>query len=296
MGEQLQREGRSLDHPAVGPPVADLGRPLLPEGRGVVELARALVAVHRMDVVVVVAQHDPTLFPLLHAEAGGGGGLLDHPLKGLGTRQGEDLVGAVGGEESGPEQLEPGGPRAVLEPGHEDHAHQDPPAGAAQPAVDLGMRAGRTAVLGYRHEIGQGDDSVVGGAERGLEDVGAGQIPLGGGPPPLRVDRPGSTPLGVEQGREDASAVEARQAAPVDRAIETDQGGRAHVANEAVGGNRLLASGAGAPSGSFGRRLILDVGHRPSISRVRRILHRQPYRSSFQHPFTETSCARRCSS
>ena len=56
-----------------------------------------------------------------------------------------------------------------------------------------------------------------GGAKGRLEDVGAREVALGGGPLALRADRPGAAPLRVEQRGEDAAAVEPGQAAPVDR-------------------------------------------------------------------------------
>jgi hypothetical protein len=39
----------------------------------------------------------------------------------------------------------------------------------------------------------------------------------------------------IEQPGKDTAAVEPGQAAPIDRPVETDQGGRAHIAYETVG-------------------------------------------------------------
>ena len=160
VGQQLERQRRALDHAAERPAVAHARRPARPERGGDVELARALVAVDRVDVVVVVAEDHPALLALLQREAGGGGGLLDDPLERLGAGEREDLIGAVGGEQAVPQQLEPGGAGPVLEAGHEDHLHRHPAAGAADLAVDLRMGAGRAAVLVHRHEVGQDDDAV----------------------------------------------------------------------------------------------------------------------------------------
>lgn len=215
-----------------------------------------------MDVVVVIAQYQPALLTLLQLEMRCGDRLLHHPVERLGAGEREDLVGTVGSEESGAEQLEPGGAGPVFEPGHEHHVHRGPSPGAAQPPMDLGMRSRGTPVLGNRHEVGDGDGAVV-RLEGGLEDIGPRQVALGGGPPALGMDRPGPAPLRIEQRGEHTAAIKTGETAPVDGAVQANQSGRPHVADHSVVGDRLLlANGAGAPAGGFGRRLGLDVGHR----------------------------------
>src|SRR4051812_13894894 len=114
------------------------------------------------------------------------------------------------------------------------------------------MGTGGTAILRHRHEVSQSDDCFICGAKGGLEDIGPREIALGRAPPSFGMDSPGSTALGIEERGKDAATVEARQAAPVDRAIDANEGCRTHIADEAVRGNRLLASGAGAPGGRIG--------------------------------------------
>src|SRR3954466_4677985 len=110
-----------------------------------------------MDVVIVVTQDHPAFFTLLQLEAGTGGRLLDLPLERLSAGEGEHLVGTVGSEKPRPEQLQPGGPRAVLKAGHENHAHGYPATAAAHSAVDLRMLTRGAAVFGHRHEVGETD-------------------------------------------------------------------------------------------------------------------------------------------
>ena len=259
----LRHERRALDHAAERSAVPDASRPTGPEGRRDVELALAFVAVHRVDVVVVVAQHHPALLALLGGEASGRGGLLDEPLERLGAREREDLVGAVGGEEPVPKQLEPRGPGPVLEARHEGHLHRHPATGATDLPVDLRVRAGRTAVLVDRHEVGQDDDPAR-GAERGLEDVGAREVPLGGGPLHRGPDRPGAAALLVQDGGEDATAVEPWEATPVDRAVQSDQRRGPHVTDQPV-----VTQGRGRRRPAIrrvGRRIELEVRHRPKYN------------------------------
>src|SRR3954466_391053 len=148
MSEKLQGQCRALYHAPVRAAIANLGGPSLPEGGSIVQLSRTLVAIHRVDVVIVVAQDHPALFALLQLKAGGRGGLLDLPLERLCAREGEHLVGPVGGEESRSELLQAGGPRSVLETRHEGHAHSHSAAAAAHSAVDLRMLARRAAIFG----------------------------------------------------------------------------------------------------------------------------------------------------
>ena len=151
----------------------------------------------------------------------------------------------------------------------------DPAPGAAKPPVDLGMLARGLAVLGHRHEIGDCHHAVVVGTERRLEDVGAREVALGGGPLPSGPDGPGSRP--APESSSEAKTLplskRGRQHQSM-RTVETHQRGRAHVADEAIGGNRLLPSGAGAPSGGIGRRQEAGRRSSPNYKPARRILHR----------------------
>src|SRR5918995_5645562 len=98
MGQQLQGQCRTLDHSPERSLIADPGRPLLPERGRDVELAGALVAIDRMDVVIIVPQYQPALFAFFDIEVSRSGGLLDHPIERLGTGEREYLVGAVSRE------------------------------------------------------------------------------------------------------------------------------------------------------------------------------------------------------
>ena len=191
--------------------------------------------------------------------------MLDDPVQRPGARERQDLVGAVGGEETVPQQLEPGGAGAVLEAGHEDHLHRHAAAGAADLAMDLGWGPeGRPSSSTGMKSVRATTPS--GGPKGGLQDVGAWQIALRRGPLALGPDRPGAAALRIEDGGEDAAAVEARQAAPVDRPVEPDERGGAHVADEAVLGERERC-GPGRPAlGRRRRRDRLEVRHRPSIT------------------------------
>src|SRR5918994_7839164 len=141
MSQQLQRQGRTLDHSPEWSLIANPRRPLLPERGGDIELAAALVAVDRMDVVIVVAQYQPALLAFFDVEVSRSGGLLDHPVEGLGTGQCEYLVGTVSREQTGTQQLESSGPRPVLEARHEGHAHPDAASRAAKSPVYFGVLA-----------------------------------------------------------------------------------------------------------------------------------------------------------
>src|SRR4051794_35347220 len=157
-----------------------------------------------MDVVVIIPEDHPTLLSLLQLEAGGGCGLLDRPDERLAAGEGEYLVGTVGGEQPGTQQLETSGPGAVLEPRHERHLHGDFAAGAAKFPVDLRMGAGRTAIFGDRHEIGDADRTGI-SLEGSFQYVGAREVSLARRPAPFRTDRPGAAALGIEQRGKDAA-------------------------------------------------------------------------------------------
>src|SRR4051794_23135039 len=147
------------------------------------------------------------------------------------------------------------------------------------------MLSRRAAIFGHRHEVGETDDPALSGAERGLQNVGARKVALGGGPPAFGVNRPGAAAFGVEQRGKYTAAVEPGETTPVDCSVQSDQGRRSHVANQPIVGDWTVANRARAPAGGIGRRLRLDVSHRPSISRGSRILHRRCESSTLKHLF-----------
>ena len=199
MGEQLEGQGGATNHRAVGAPIAHGRAPALPVARRDVELARALVAVHRMDVVIVVTEHQPARVSALEREARDGdrGGPGDRPVERPRAGERQHLIGPVGREEPRAELFQPGRPRAVLEPGREDHLHRHRSAYPAHVPVDLGMRTGGAAVLVHRHEVGDGHHAAR-RPEGGLEDVGEREVTLGGGPRHGGPHRPGAAPLGIQ--------------------------------------------------------------------------------------------------
>ena len=79
-------------------------------------------------------------------------------------------------------------------------------------------------------------------------------------------DRPGAAPLRVQDGGEDAAAVEPREAAPVDRAVQPDQRRGAHVADQPVVGLERRAGRRRPAIRRVGRRIELEVRHRPKYN------------------------------
>ena len=243
MGEELERERRTLHLGPVGAVVAELGGPDAPERGGDLELVRAVVAVHRVHVIVIVAEHQPALLALHEDEARRGGALLDLPVEGTGAGEREHLVAPVGGEEAGPQLLQAGGAGRIREARHEAHGERDHPAGAADLAVDFGMLARGPPVDVHRHEVDHLHLALVGAKGR-LQHVGAGEISLPRGKRLRGRNAPGAAPVRVEDGGKHAAAVEPGQATPVDGAGVAHQRGGAHVADQAV-----VADGGGQSRG-----------------------------------------------
>src|SRR5689334_15399805 len=208
-----------------------------------------------MNVVVVVAQHHPALLALLQLKLRRGDGLLEGPHERFAAGESQHLIGSVGRKQTCPEQLQTGGSGAVLESRHERHPHGNLPPSAPESPVNFGVGTGGSTVFSQRHEISQAHGSALGGLKRGLQDIGAGEVSLSGGPPAFRGNRPAATALRVEQGGKDAATVESRETTPVDGSIQPDECCRPHVTDQTVVGYRLLAYGAGAPTGGIGRRL-----------------------------------------
>src|SRR5215813_12366696 len=65
--------------------------------------------------------------------------------------------------------------------------------------------------------------------------------------------------VGVEDGPEHAGRVEARQAEPIDRPVQADQGGAVHVADDAVVLDRLVAHRLRLPLPAANRGAAIDV-------------------------------------
>ena len=119
------------------------------------------------------------------------------------------------------------------------HLQRQPAADHPHPADELGVRPGPGP---DRHVVLDLGDAV-GVQEAGDQDVGFRPVVLllaqlagrGRGdpePPPL---------VGVEDRPEHAGRVEARQAQPIDRPVQADQGGAVHVPDDAVVLDRLVA-------------------------------------------------------
>src|SRR6478736_5198716 len=170
----------------------------------------------RADVIVIIPEHHPPLFPFLQFEAGGGSRLLYGPDERFRTGKGQDLVGAISSKEPGPKQLEPCRAGPILEARHECHLHRDLAAAAPELPMNFGVRPRGTAVLGHRHEVSETDGAAFSRLKRGLQDVGSRKVALARGPFAFRRDGPGSTTLRIEQRGKNAGAIKARQTAPID--------------------------------------------------------------------------------
>src|SRR5262245_19016188 len=105
------------------------------------------------------------------------------------------------------------------------------------------MPARRLTVESHRHEIHYSDFSVL-GTECGFENVGGRQVALSRGVGFVGLDHPTATPLGIENRREDARAIEAWQATPIHPTMEPDQRSGAQVADQAMAGDGWLVGHA----------------------------------------------------
>ena len=126
------------------------------------------------------------------------------------------------------------------------HLQRQPAADHPHPADELGVGPGAGP---DRHVVLDLGDAV-GVQEAGDQDVGVRPVVLllaqlagrGRGdpePPPL---------VGVEDRPEHAGRVEPRQAEPIDRPVQADQGGAVHVPDDAVVLDRLVAHRPGPSS------------------------------------------------
>ncbi len=135
---------------------------------------------------------------------------------------------------------------SVVGGGHDVVRHGDPACEAvdqphqAWPAVlvAVGVRA-----LYDRHEVGDGDHAGV-GSEGGLQDVAAVAIALGHAVGRPRREPPVAALARVEDAAEQRAVVEAREAQPIDAAVDPDERRAAAVSDEAVGADGEIALAA----------------------------------------------------
>jgi hypothetical protein len=127
-------------------------------------------------------------------------------------------------------ELQPRDGQAVVEAGGELDGDLDLAGLAADQPQQLVVAAGLGGVPGGRtaadgQAVDHGDDAA-GGGKAGLKDVGGGQVAAaeGGGLGGGDAEMPAVGP--VEQAGEHRPGVEAVKAAPVDRGVPGDQGGR----------------------------------------------------------------------
>ncbi len=241
VGQELERQGRAVDHLAPAARVGAFREPAAPVLDGLEEELLFLragdgEAASGPRPYLPEHEHGHLVFP--QGEVGDGavavapqgyvGSQSQAELRGVeaGARGGDlDLVGVAGVVES----------RGTLRP--ECHAatnHLDAP-----DQLTLTAARGRPC----RHVVRDLADAVR-GEEPGEEDVGVGPIellvadPIGG-----RGDAEPTTLLIVEDGREDARGIEARETEPVYRAVHPDQGRCPQVPDDTVVLYRLVRHG-----------------------------------------------------
>ena len=239
VGEQLQRQGRAQDHLAPPAPVGAAGRPPLPVVDRLAEPVLGLLG-PGAPAGVGVRGDDPQDERGALALAEGERGHRPAAVGPEGDRSGQPQ-GQARAVEAGAVLAHRGGvPRpGVVERRAALHLQRQPAADHPHPADELGVRPGPGP---DRHVVLDLGDAV-GVQEAGDQDVGVRPVVLllaqlagrGRGdpePPPL---------VGVEDRPEHAGRVEARQAQPIDRPVQADQGGAVHVPDDAVVLDRLVA-------------------------------------------------------
>jgi hypothetical protein len=192
-----------------------------------------------VNVVVVVAQHQPVSIALLDGQQRHRPPVADVPLEWRGSGERGDLFSAIGGEEAMSQLFDPGFAGRVVEPRHEVDSQSYLAAGTRHLTVQLRVPAGRLPVEPDRHEIHDSNLAVL-GAEGGFENIGGRQVALSRGVSFVGLDHPAAAVVGIENRREDARAIEPWEAAPVHPTMQPNQRGGAQVSDQSVTGNGWL--------------------------------------------------------
>ncbi len=239
VGEQLQRQCRAQDHLAPPAPIGAVGYPPLPVINRSAEPVLGLRGPGTPSGVVIGgddAQDERGAFALAEGERG------HRPVAVApeGDRSGQPQ-GQAGTVEAGAVRAHCSG---VARPGVVErraalHLQRQPAADHPDPADELGVRPGAGP---HRHVVLDLGDAI-GMQEAGDKDVGFRPVVLlvaqlaGRG----RGDPEAPPFVGVEDRPKHAGRVEARQAEPIDRPVQADQGGAVHVADDTVVLDRLVA-------------------------------------------------------
>ncbi len=102
----------------------------------------------------------------------------------------------------------------------------------------VGVDAGSKAEIAFKHARGPIPAFV-----QGFEDSRPIDVPQRGArPPAFGRDLPMTAARAVEEATEHRSAVEARRAEPIDRAVTAHQRGSATISDQPVGGQRLVCA------------------------------------------------------
>ncbi len=232
-GQQLQRQGRAVDHFAPAPTVVRLGDPATPELQRV---GQRQVGTAAVDAFIVLAAEDKFgAFFLSQGKARHGSVVFELQWMAAGQTQARLAVGA---EAHGAVIEGGGGWRACVVMAH----------GAAQ--VDVGLAADHAypadqqrQVIGFFADGQQVRDFHHGfiAEPAGLQHVGVGQVDLlAAGVGQIRGELEDTGIGGVEQRAKDRGAVEFRPAEKIDAAFIVNQRRAAHVADDAVGVNGAL--------------------------------------------------------
>ncbi len=221
IGEGLEGDQRSHHGVAPGPYLRTAAGPLAPgsvrvgESRGGVRRGRG------RKVGWIPAQDERHALAGPDRELRGRG----EALAGSGDRRAKrHSIGARDGREHAVEPANPGHGLAVVEADDELHAHRNAAAQALDDPDDM------RRLVSDRQEV-RDAGGAFGGFPLGLEDqrfvaIPAPRRPLGA----LRREEPAPVAGVAEQPREARAGVEPRQAQPVDRAVQPDQGGGVRVA------------------------------------------------------------------
>ena len=137
--------------------------------------------------------------------------------------------------------------------------------------ADLIRLYGRVLIMMHGHEVGETRASVRRG-ECGFEHIGAGDVAAAGGVRVAGHYLEVAAPVPVEDSAEDSVAVEAREAAPIDRACGGHECARVHIADDAVVGDGGVVGACGHNSLSRSQRVSANYKHRRTgwVGRIRR--------------------------
>ncbi len=248
VGERLERDERAHHRVAVGTFVTAVLGPLGPEGLGEVDGVVAVQRWRRVLVGGVPDQREGKTLALGDGEVGDRPQVL--PLRLDAVPQGD---GVGPGREPGQPLVagDPGHDLAVVEAHRQLHVHVDRAADALDGADQVGVvvpdghavgdahRPARRVELGLEHERIRPVPATRG--EDGTLAAGRRELPVAVG-------------LVTEEPSEAGGGVEVRQAHPVDRSVDADEGGGVQVADDGVILDALAHGPHSCRSNPLGRR------------------------------------------